>query len=76
MFERSEDKMGVVRIIRCKNTFRYFGERGWTEDENGAKTFSDNLGAVRTCVEHGLNNVELVLRVPGSTHDLFCTTIR
>lgn len=76
MIERNQDKMGVIRVIRCKNTFRYFGDGGWTEDEKGARTFGDNIGAVRTCVQHGLNNVELVLRVPGSSHDLFCTTIR
>ena len=76
MIERNEDRMGVVRVIRCKHTSRYFGEQGWTEDLGGAQIFGDNIGAVRTCVEHGLNNVELVLRVPGSSHDLFCTTIR
>ncbi len=76
MIKRTEEATGVVRMIRCKHTARYFGESGWTDDAKAARIFGDNLGAVRTCVEHGLNNVELVLRVPGSSHDLFCTTIR
>ncbi len=76
MIERSGEKTRVFRMIRCKQSFRYFGENGWTHDTKRARNFDDNIGAVRTCVQHGLSNVELVLRVPGSSHDLFCTTIR
>lgn len=72
----SEQEAKVVRLIRCKQSYKYFGDAGWTEDATGAKAFEDNLGAVMACVEHDLNDVELVLRVPGSKHDLFCTSIR
>ncbi len=66
----------VLRLIRCKQTGRYFSGDGWREDATHATNFPDNIDAVRACVDHGLANVELVLRPPGAAHDLFHTTIR
>ncbi len=66
----------VLRFIRCRKTGKYFGPAGWTERTDEARTFPDNVDAVRACVEGGLHNVELVLRPPGADHDLFRTTLR
>ncbi len=66
----------VLRLIRCKQTGHYFGPEGWSPEAGGALNFQDTVDAVRACVEHRLSNVELVLRPPGATHDLFRTTIR
>jgi hypothetical protein len=66
----------INRMIRCRRTFRYFKNGDWTEDPVQASTFSDQIEVVRTCVRYGLNNIGLVLRVPGGETDLFCTPIR
>lgn len=66
----------VLRLIRCKQTGRYLGPGGWTQNPNHARTFPDNVDAVRACVKSDLQDVELVLRPPGADHDLFRTTLR
>ncbi|HYG33375.1 MAG TPA: hypothetical protein VEC99_01245 [Clostridia bacterium] len=66
----------INRMLRCRKTLRYFKDGGWTSDPNEAKTFPDEIEAVRACVQYNLNDVELVLRAPGSLTDLFSTPIR
>ncbi len=65
-------QLPVVRVIRCLRTGRYFTGLDWTADLSQAQTFPDEVQAVRACVRHGLQNVELVVRVPGFFTDL-CT---
>jgi hypothetical protein len=74
---RTEPQPGcTVRLLRCRRTNRYFCEGGWTEDATQAKAFMDEMDAVRACLNHSLEEVELVLREPGSDVDLFSTPVR
>ena len=66
----------VHRMIRCRQTHRYFKDGDWTENAIEATTYGDEMEAVRACLDHDLNNIELVLRAQGSQADLFCTLIR
>jgi hypothetical protein len=76
LIKESAEVSVVWRLIRCQRTRRYFSGGGWTEDPAKAHDFPDEVAAVRACVEHGLQDVELVLRVPGGRTDLFSTSIR
>ena len=76
MIKQGLHERAVCRFVRCRKTRRYFKPGGWTDDPSQALAFADEIEAVRACVQHGLNNVELVLRVPGGLSDLFCTPIR
>jgi len=66
----------VARLLRCRKTQRYFTGRGWSDDPTQAEMFADQIDAVRACLTHNLENVELVLRANGSQVDLFCTSVR
>ncbi len=66
----------VARLLRCRKSQRYFSEGGWTQEAAQAKTFPNQLAAVQDCIQHGLINVELVLRAPGSSADLFTCSLR
>lgn len=66
----------IRRILRCRRSSRYFTGVGWDEDPEKAKHFPDEMEAVRACVEHGLEDVDLVLRASQGQTDLFCTSIR
>ena len=65
----------IRRMLRRKESQDYFTGDGWTGNIDEAKTFSDALEAVQTCLRWRLENVEIVLRVNGASHDLFCTDI-
>lgn len=69
-------EQSVNRLIRCRRTHRYFKDGTWTDNAVEASTYGDEMEAVRACVDHGLKNIELVLRAQGSQADLFCTPIR
>ncbi len=50
------------RVIRCRDTGRYWRPDGsWADGIAQAATFHDAVEAARTCVDHDLHNVELVL---------------
>jgi hypothetical protein len=66
----------VARLLRCRETQRYFTGQGWSEDPTRAEVFDDPLDAVRACLSHDLQNIEMVLRVGGTQVDLFSTTVR
>ena len=66
----------VVRLIRCRETYRYFTGNGWSDDPDRAEIYVEQIDAVRACVFHKLENIELVLRLHGSQTDLFCTMVR
>jgi hypothetical protein len=66
----------VVRLLRCSKTQRYLAPEGWTEDHKKALTFRDEIDAARVCFDRGLEGIELVIRAPGASTDLFCTQIR
>ncbi len=66
----------VIRLIRSRETGQFFAKNGWTTNPEQAAEFGDSILAIRACIEHDLTNVELVLRSPGTTHDLFSTALR
>ena len=65
-----------TRLLRCRKTHRYFTDNGWSTDPSQAKTFCDQIDAVRDCVFHSLHTVDLVLRLAGASTDLFTTRMR
>lgn len=71
-----DTEVQVIRVLRCQKTRRFFSKSGWSEDTNQAEIFADEIDAVRACVAHNLDGIELVIRVDGSHTDLFCTTLR
>ena len=70
-----QEEMAVARLLRRRSTQEYFREDGWTESPVDAKVFSDVVEAVEVCVELGLTDVELAVRVRAEACDLFCTSI-
>ncbi len=69
------DSSYVDRLLRCRKTQRYFSTAGWTADLSQAKTFPNQLDAIRECLHHGLADVDLVLRTSGGGADLFTTAL-
>jgi hypothetical protein len=69
-------RLATSRLLRCRKTERYFTGTGWTDDPARAKVFADVIEAIIACVEHRLEEIELVLRIPGGSADLFSTPIR
>lgn len=65
----------VLRMLRCKKTGRYFTGRGWTDDLKQAQEFPNDIQAVETCVQSGLKDVELVLRLAGAQKEFFTTAL-
>ena len=76
MIKDFTEQGAVVRLLRCTKTHRYFTGDGWSDDPRQAKTFTDEIDAVRASVYGELQNVELVLRACGAHTDLFCTAVR
>ncbi len=64
----------VRRVLRRRGTQDYYKDDGWTNNPEDARNFSDVLEAAQTCVQFGLNDVELALRV--ESEEVFCTAIR
>ena len=69
-------EQAISRLLRSRRTQLYVKRDGWTDDARQASTFPDQMEAVRACIEHGLSDIDLVLRTPGGHTDLFCTLIR
>jgi hypothetical protein len=76
MCKESGQKAMAARLLRHRETRRYFRDEGWTESPDEAKVFFDVVEAAETCVEHGLKDVELTVRVRAESCDLFCTEFR
>ena len=66
----------IQRVLRHRQSREYFKGDGWTANAEEAACFSDSLEAVKACVQHGLTDVELALRVQGGASDVFCIPIR
>ena len=73
--ETKEEK-AAARLLRHRETHQYYREGGWTESPTEATVFYDVVEAAQTCVQHGLKDVELTVRVRAEACDLFCTSIR
>ncbi len=66
----------AARVLRCRNSKRYFNGDGWTDDPSDAQVFPDEIDAARACVTHNLRDVELVLRTHLTGIELFSTPVR
>lgn len=71
-----ENHSNTTRMLRHISTRQYFTGDGWTGDAMEAKLFHDTGEVVRICIERGLRNVELALRLSPTGPDLFCATVR
>ncbi len=74
--KQEQPEQAIDRLIRCRKTHRYFCNGQWTDDPSKASVFSDEMDAVQACVHHHLNDIDLVLRAPGASTDLFATQLR
>ncbi len=72
---QNQQNVPVVRLLRCRKTQRYFTGQGWSDNPACAEKFQEQLAAVRACLAHKLDNMELVLRHDGGQTDLFCTVV-
>jgi hypothetical protein len=66
----------IKRVLRHKNSKKYFKDGGWTRNPKEASGFSDVVEAAQICIRYDLNNVELALRFESGACDVFCTPIR
>ncbi len=70
----------VKRLLRCRKTRHYYTGDGWSREPQKAKTFANELDAVREYVnkrssDQAMRDVELVLRFSESNCDLFATPL-
>ena len=66
----------AARLIRCRNTKRYYNESGWSDDPAQAYVFPNETEAARACVVHDLHDVELVLRSTLTGGEIISTPVR
>jgi hypothetical protein len=71
----TKGERAIRRLLRHRHSQEYFSENGWTKDPEEARSFADSLEAAQTCVQWGLGDMEMVLRVAGGSSDLFCTEL-
>jgi len=71
----TKGERAIRRLLRHRHSQEYFTENGWTKDPEKARSFADSLEAAQTCVQWGLGDMEMVLRVAGGSSDLFCTEL-
>jgi len=71
----TKGERAIRRLLRRKQSQEYFTGNGWTRDPEEARSFADSLEAAQTCVQWGLGDMEMVLRVAGGSSDLFCTEL-
>ena len=64
----------ISRLLRCQRTQRYFTGEAWSDAPDQARNYPNEMDAVRSCVENGLRDVELVLRAGFA--DILCTPVR
>jgi len=74
--DANREEKAAARLLRHRETRQYFSEGNWTESPAEATVFCDVVEAAQTCVQHGLKDVELAVRVRAEACDLFCTSIR
>ena len=75
LIKESKGERAIRRLLRCRSSQEYFTVSGWTKDAEKAQSFADSLEAAQTCVQWGLGDMEMVLRVAGGSSDLFCTEL-
>ena len=71
-----EKVTSVKRLLRHRESRAYFCAGQWTRDPAEAESFSDAVEVAEACVQYGLSDVEMALRLQTANCDLFCTPIR
>jgi hypothetical protein len=66
----------VKRLLRNRQSLKYFKADGWTENAAEALAFDDALDAAQVCARCELKDIDLVLRIEETTCDVFCTPLR
>lgn len=69
-------KKAIKRILRDRESRKYFKDGNWTDNPGEANTYADVVEVAETCSRYGLKNVELALRFDTAEFDLFCLRIR
>ena len=62
-------------MLRRRDTQEFYKDDGWTDNPEEARAFMDVVEVAQICARHGLNDVELTLRV-GTASEVFCTPMR
>src|SRR5512133_1539180 len=73
--ELMDNEDGLMRVIRSKQTGRYFANDDWTHDPARATNFPTSAAAIECCLRARMADVEFVLRVCGLDQDAFRATI-
>ena len=58
------------RLLRHRNSQRYFRDGQWTENPQEATDFRNIREAVETCVRNELREVDLILRFDGTSIEI------
>jgi hypothetical protein len=66
----------VKRLLRHRQSRAYFCNGQWTRNPEEADNFPDVVRVAEACVQYGLSDVEMALRLQTANCDLFCTPIR
>ena len=66
----------VKRLLRHRESRAYFCNGQWTGNPEEADNFCDVVQMAEACVQYGLSDVEMALRLQTANCDLFCTPIR
>lgn len=70
------NRQNIKRVLRDKNSKKYFKDGGWTRNPKDARGFSDVVEAAQICIRYDLSDVELAVRFESGACDVFCTPIR
>ncbi len=74
--QQAVPRLDAIRVLRCPETHRYFTGNGWSDDPAQAERFPNPLEAIRTCLVHEMESVELVLWAAETHAELFSTRLR
>lgn len=58
------------RLLRNVKNGRYYAKESWVSEESGAYSFHGPTEAINACIEHGLRDVELIIRSDAGQPDL------
>jgi hypothetical protein len=66
-----------MNLLRNAKTLEYFAHGAWTSDQASAQAFPDIRSATAACLQHRLQDVELVTQtdLEGSDTDAACVPV-
>jgi len=60
----------MMRVIRNRETGRFFKDGDWTDEMDDATSFTSIIEVGRVCARYKLTGVELLLRYPKRDFDI------